>query len=490
MSAFGVGVVDAVAAAGDVRGMTGQFGHPSSQKGRTRPDPGLNVHPNSCPAAVATTAAWGAAAGLGSLTVPQATELHEPEGQGLSQYMVTEKLGEGTYGKVYKVVDKATGGIFALKKIKIVYEDEGVPSTAIREISLLKECDHVNVIKLYQVFSDTTALYLLFEHADMDLRAFLKRHGKFKDQISYKNAVGQCFCGIEFCHSHRILHRDLKPQNVLVDVANCRLKLADFGLARAFTVPLRPYTHEVVTLWYRAPEILLGVSVYATPTDIWSLGCIMAEMATAQALFPGDSEIDTIFKIFRVLGTPNESVWPGVETLRDYKKAFPKWPDTGCRDVQRAGPVIDADAMELLRACFQYNPVERPSARKALQHPFFDALYPASSAPIGGVSAEEFSAVYAGFDGESWGAAIAPGTGVRLPKDHVTAPMPGVHVAQSERKSDVAAELSEVVVHPAHETQVATEVSYTGGAALQAATELGQGCSSEPGLPDRCMMRI
>merc|ERR1719281_1167149 len=120
----------------------------------------------------------------------------------------------------------------------------------------------------------------------MDLRLYLKRHGPFTVPHRLKSAVCQCFRGVEYCHSHRVLHRDLKPQNVLIDVTNLRLKLADFGLARAFSVPLKPYTHEVVTLWYRAPEILLGQSKYANPIDIWSLGCIMAEMATAQALFP------------------------------------------------------------------------------------------------------------------------------------------------------------------------------------------------------------
>ena len=131
--------------------------------------------------------------------------------------------------------------------------------------------------------------------------------------------------GLNFCHARRILHRDLKPQNLLIDRSGA-LKLADFGLARAFGIPVRTYTHEVVTLWYRAPEILLGQQQYSTPVDMWSIGTIFAEMVMKCPLYPGDSEIDELFKIFRTLGTPNEELWPGVSKLPDYKPTFPNWP--------------------------------------------------------------------------------------------------------------------------------------------------------------------
>ena len=121
------------------------------------------------------------------------------------------------------------------------------------------------------------------------------------------------------------MHRDLKPQNILVS-RDGQLKLADFGLARAFVPPIRPFTHEVVTLWYRPPEILLGSQSYALPVDIWAIGAMFAEMCTKRPLFPGDSEIDELFRIFRLLGTPNESSWPGVGMLPDWNDDFPKWP--------------------------------------------------------------------------------------------------------------------------------------------------------------------
>merc|ERR1712216_427315 len=207
----------------------------------------------------------------------------------------------------------------------------------------------------------------------MDLRQYLKRNGAMVDRATLQNSAGQCICGLEFCHGHRILHRDLKPQNVLVCVKTHRLKLADFGLASAFSVPLRPYTHEVVTLWYRAPEILLGTDKYATPTDIWSLGCVMAEMATSRALFPGDSEIDTIFRIFRLLGTPDDAIWPGVSQLREFKAEFPKWHSTMLVEVHNQGPGLGDLGVELIRSCLKYNPVDRPSAKRLLRDSFFES---------------------------------------------------------------------------------------------------------------------
>lgn len=130
---------------------------------------------------------------------------------------------------------------------------------------------------------------------------------------------------LEYCHANRVIHRDLKPQNILVQRESLNIKLADFGLARVYTYPLREYTHEIITLWYRAPEILLGMEKYYPTVDSWSVGCIFYELAHKKCLFCGDSEIDQIFKIFRILGTPNENVWPSVTSLKDFKTTFPKW---------------------------------------------------------------------------------------------------------------------------------------------------------------------
>jgi serine/threonine protein kinase len=155
----------------------------------------------------------------------------------------------------------------------------------------------------------------------------------------------QLLLSIFFCHSHRVLHRDLKPQNLLIDRKGA-LKLADFGLGRAFGIPLRTYTHEVVTLWYRPPEILLGSKMYACPVDMWAVGCIFAELVTRRPLFPGDSEIDELFKIFRVLGTPTEETWPNVVNLPDYKPSFPVWKPL---DLSQVVPGLDASGYDLLQ---------------------------------------------------------------------------------------------------------------------------------------------
>jgi len=263
-----------------------------------------------------------------------------------------------------------TGEFIALKKIRLEAEDEGVPSTAIREISLLKELAHPNIVSLKNVVHQDNKLYLVFEFLDRDLKKYMELCGKPLHKMLVKSYLQQLIKGIAHCHSHRVLHRDLKPQNLLIDKKGS-LKLADFGLARAFGIPVRTYTHEVVTLWYRAPEILLGGRQYSTAVDVWSIGCIFAEMVTRIPLFPGDSEIDQLFKIFRCLGTPTEATWAGVTSFRDYKASFPQW---SAQDLANAVPGVDADGLDLLKRMLVYEPYKRISAREALRHPYFDDL--------------------------------------------------------------------------------------------------------------------
>mmetsp|Transcript_27710 Transcript_27710/g.73192 ORF Transcript_27710/g.73192 Transcript_27710/m.73192 type:complete len:328 (-) Transcript_27710:153-1136(-) len=279
-------------------------------------------------------------------------------------------LGEGTYGKVYKARSQRTGQFCAMKKMKLDAEEEGVPSTAIREIALLKELSHPNVVRLLDVFCKPSKLVLVFEFLENDLKKYMRALKGPLPPTTVRNFAYQLCRGVEFCHANRILHRDLKPQNLLID-GKLRLKIADFGLARAFTVPVPKYTHEVVTVWYRPPEILLGGALYSVPVDLWSVGCVVAEMATGAPLFAGDSEIDTIFKIFQKLGTPTEQMWPGVSELPEFKATFPRWPAKSWDVIRNTKAQMGADGIDLLEKLTAYDPKKRLSARKALQHPYF-----------------------------------------------------------------------------------------------------------------------
>lgn len=288
-------------------------------------------------------------------------------------------LGEGTYGKVYKATELRTGKAVAHKRMKLESEEEGVPSTAIREISLLKALPHhENVVDLLDVFCSTAKLILVFEFVEQDLKKYMRGRGRHLESPTIKNLSYQLCQGTNFLHSNRVIHRDLKPQNLLIDSSNesrLLLKIADFGLARAFTVPVPRYTHEVVTVWYRPPEILLGSTLYSVPVDLWSVGCIVAEMATGQPLFSGDSEIDTIFKIFQKLGTPTSTVWPGVYDLPEFKPTFPKWQARGWGNIRNTRAQVGPAGIDLLELLTAYDPRKRISARQSLQHAYFhDAL--------------------------------------------------------------------------------------------------------------------
>ncbi|KAK6754782.1 hypothetical protein RB195_013646 [Necator americanus] len=285
----------------------------------------------------------------------------------LAKFADLRKIGEGTYGIVFKGVHKRSGKLVALKKISLERDNEGVPSTCIREICLLKDLNHRNIVRLYDVIHSGMQLYLVFEFIDRDLKTLLdKLPGKRLPVRHAKSFLWQLLQALAYCHTRRVLHRDLKPQNLLVDNSGV-IKLADFGLARNFSIPSRVYTHEVVTLWYRAPEILLGGRYYSTAIDIWSLGCIFSEMVAGTPLFAGDSEIDQLFRIFKILGTPTPEMWPGVEKLQDYKRSFPKW-SFNEKALAAATSPMSEDGVDLLREMLRYQPETRITAKTALGH--------------------------------------------------------------------------------------------------------------------------
>ena len=292
----------------------------------------------------------------------------------MDRYVKQEKgggdIGKGAYGVVYKGTDKQTGKTVAMKKIRLEMEDEGMPSTALREISLLKELQHPNVVGLCDVQQDNHKLYLIFEFLDKDLKRHIDSVSGHLSIEQVRSFSFQLVKGLSFCHSRGVMHRDLKPQNLLVTNQG-RLKIADFGLARAFCPPIRPLTHEVVTLWYRPPEILLGSATYAPPVDMWAIGPIIVEMVTKRPMFPADCEIDMLYKIFRILGTPTESNWPGVTNLKDWNPAFPMWPKISLRSI---APQLDEQGLDLIQQTLNYDPKTRISAKASMEHPFFSTV--------------------------------------------------------------------------------------------------------------------
>ncbi|EKF27766.1 cell division related protein kinase 2, putative [Trypanosoma cruzi marinkellei] len=307
-----------------------------------------------------------------TLTTLPSRPLSSNNREQFERYNRMDILGEGTYGVVYRAVDKITGQIVALKKVRLDRTEEGIPQTALREVSILQEIHHPNVVNLLDVICTDGKLYLIFEYVDYDLKKAIEKRGYTFTGVTLKKLVYQLLDGLFFCHRHRIVHRDLKPANILITSDNV-LKLADFGLARTFQIPMHTYTHEVVTLWYRAPEILLGEKHYTPAVDIWSVGCIFAELARGKVIFRGDSEIGQLFEIFQVLGTPmdTEGSWPGVSSLPDYRDVFPRWAG---KPLAQVIPQLDSEAIDLLSRMLKYSPTERISAKEALQHSWFSEI--------------------------------------------------------------------------------------------------------------------
>jgi serine/threonine protein kinase len=251
---------------------------------------------------------------------------------------------------------------------------------------VLKELKAPNVVRLYDVIHEkdeakqSSKMYLVFEFFSRDLKAYMDAIGpQGMDPELVKIFSKQMLNGLAECHSRRVLHRDLKPQNLLID-ARGRLMLADFGLARAFMTPIPKYTHDVVTLWYRAPEILLGSDYYSTATDLWSAGCIIAEMNNLCPLFAGDSEIDQLFRIFRVLGTPKEESWPGVSLLPDYSPYFPQWP--AVKSFSRLLSDFPESGVDLVKRLVTYVPSNRMTAAEAINHPYFLSISEHAQDPL------------------------------------------------------------------------------------------------------------
>lgn len=289
-------------------------------------------------------------------------------------------IDEGTYGRVFRARDRETGRVYALKQVKLAGEREGFPVTALREVSVLLALRHENVVHVREVVVGSTMdkIYMVMEYAEHDVRSVLERMKHPYSQSEVKSLVQQILRGVAHMHSRWVLHRDLKTSNLLLNHEGV-VKLCDFGLARRRgEPPAGSLTPGVTTLWYRAPEVLLGGTRYTAAVDMWSVGCVFAELALGEALFPGKGELDQMLKVFAVVGRPTEERWPGVGAYPGAQRLALPGPDDstlGARmraDVTGARTPLTRLGVELLDAMLTMDPARRVTAAEALQHPYFD----------------------------------------------------------------------------------------------------------------------
>lgn len=288
----------------------------------------------------------------------------------LGNYERQQKLGEGTYGVVYRAIDKQTNEVVAMKVMRLDHEDEGISQTTLRECTILRSLNHFNIISLKEISFSGDSLVLVCEYLSYDLRKLLKKHQKPLNPDLVRSYAYQLLSGIYYLHTHRVIHRDIKPENLLIDKAG-RMKICDFGLSRFFTIPMREFTEGVITLWYRPPEILLHNSFYDLSIDIWSAGCVIAEMTRGTAIFKGDSELDMIHQIFKTLGTPDQGVLSLFSDIKNNKITIPQYP----RNDMRTYIETDDDLLlDLISKMLEIDPKKRINAKDARRHPYFDNI--------------------------------------------------------------------------------------------------------------------
>ncbi|KAM4015738.1 cyclin-dependent kinase 11B-like isoform 2-T2 [Anomaloglossus baeobatrachus] len=289
----------------------------------------------------------------------------------VEEFQCLNRVEEGTYGVVYRAKDKKTDEIFALKRLKMEKEKEGFPITSLREINTILKAQHENIVRVREIVvgSNMDKIYIVMNYMEHDLKRLMETMKQPFLPGEVKTLMIQLLRGVRHLHDNWILHRDLKTSNLLLSHAGI-LKVGDFGLAREYGSPLKPYTPIVVTLWYRAPELLLGAKEYSTAIDLWSVGCIFGELLTQKPLFPGKSEIDQINKIFKDLGTPSEKIWPGYNELPAIKKmTFSEYPYNNLR--KRFGALLSDQGFDLMNKFLTYCPAKRISADDALKHEYF-----------------------------------------------------------------------------------------------------------------------
>ncbi|KAA0193230.1 CMGC/CDK protein kinase [Fasciolopsis buskii] len=289
----------------------------------------------------------------------------------MEQYDILGRIGEGAHGIVLKAKHVESGELVALKKVPLRKLVDGIPNTALREIKALQFIESSPyVVRLREVFPHGTGFVLVFDYMLTDLSEVIRNSDCPLTESHIKSYMIMLLSGVEVMHENGIMHRDLKPANLLISSTGL-LKIADFGLARVFHEPTskRLYSHQVATRWYRAPELLYGARIYTKSVDLWAVGCIFGELLNNSPLFPGENDIEQLWFVIRVLGTPKESDWPEIKDLPDYNKIT----FNACEPVPFEQVLSDAPpkAVDLVRQFLIYPPYERISATKALLHDYF-----------------------------------------------------------------------------------------------------------------------
>ncbi|PNW87053.1 hypothetical protein CHLRE_02g107000v5 [Chlamydomonas reinhardtii] len=299
-------------------------------------------------------------------------------------YSRVSELGRGMYGTVWCVVNRETGKQYALKQV--ANGAYGMTEATLREVSCLRELSGCpNIVGLQSVMTCPSArsTYLLMDLLDCDLHTFLEHAPIASELRVIKSIMFQVLSGLRHAHANSVMHRDLKPQNVLLGVTpsppagtpSVVVKIADFGLSRGFVPEPAENAHTdwVVTLYYRAPEMLLGSKSYGPGVDVWSAGCVLAELLNVSPMFKSDCEVGLLYDIFQKMGTPTPKTWPDLPAHANFSPEFPLWPG---QPLEKLVPRLASDAAgaDLLKRMLSINPRRRLTASQAMQHPWFDEV--------------------------------------------------------------------------------------------------------------------
>uniref|UniRef100_A0A1D1YUP2 cyclin-dependent kinase n=1 Tax=Anthurium amnicola TaxID=1678845 RepID=A0A1D1YUP2_9ARAE len=287
----------------------------------------------------------------------------------MDRYKVIKQVGDGTFGSVWRAINKLTGEVVAIKKMKKKYYS-WEECMNLREVKSLRKMNHPNIVKLKEVIREHDVLYFVFEYMEFNLYQLMKDRGKPFSEEEIRNWCFQIFHALVYMHQRGYFHRDLKPENLLV--TKDTIKVADFGLAREVCSE-PPFTEYVSTRWYRAPEVLLQSPAYDSAVDMWAMGAIMAELFTLRPLFPGSSEADEIYKICSVIGCPTKNTWAeGLQLANAIKYQFPQFATV---PLSVSIPSASVDAISLITLLCSWDPCRRPTAASALQHSFFQPCF-------------------------------------------------------------------------------------------------------------------